>query len=298
MHHLLLCQHVKPMRSFLWALALISTMGCATTHYRYGGDYFTDNDGSLKPSESQIERGRRAPVLDAVGWIVGLPSKIIMLDHHVNNHDVSPNTELSIKQYLACNGMDKVKVRINEYDPCGEWGRLVRNKSVGWPARYTIGTLTVVGYTLLPGRVFGWDGYNPFTNTISLYSDVPTIALYEGSHAKDYAQREYKGLYAVSRVVPGIGLWQDYKASNETMSYITENGTAKNKKEGYRTICPTFAFSACEPFVALTGAPLVLPAVVTGHVVGQVKAASIDESGVPDTPGPEASPASYPEPMR
>jgi hypothetical protein len=298
MRHSLLYQHVNSMYSLLWALTIISTLGCATAHYRYGGDYFTDNDGSLKPGESQIERGRCAPILDAVGWVVGLPSKIIMLDHHVSNHDISPNTELSIKQYLACNGMEKVKVRINEYDPCGEWGRMVRNKSVGWPARYTIGTLTVVGYTLLPGRVFGWDGYNPFTNTINLYSDVPAIALYEGSHAKDYAQRKYKGLYAVSRVVPGVGLWQDCKASNETMSYITENGTPNNKKEGYRTICPNFAFSASEPFAALTGAPLVLPAVVAGHVVGQVKAASIDESVVPDMPGPEAGPVSYPAPMQ
>jgi hypothetical protein len=288
----------KRVRFLVLAIVAVTTLGCAATPYRYGGNFCTNNDAPIKPGESQIERGRRAPVIDAVGWVVGLPAKIIFLDHHVSNHDVSPDTELSIKQYLACNGMEKTKVRINEYDPCGEWGRLVDNKSVGWPIRYTVGTLTVAGYTLLPGRIFGWDNYNPFTNSISIYSDVPAIALYQGGHAKDFAQRQYKGTYAAARIVPGVGLWQDSKAANDAISYIYANGNAQNQKEGYRAICPAFAFSASEPFSALTSVPLVLPAVAAGHVVGQVKAGSIDNRDVPLKPAIETAPASYSEPIR
>jgi hypothetical protein len=283
-------------------LSILLTLGCTTTPYRYGGNYCTNNDAALKPGESQIVRGRRAPVIDAVGWIVGLPAKIIFLNHHVSNHDISPETELSIKQYLACNGMEKTKVRINEYDPGGEWHRLVDNKSVGAPIRYTVGTLSVVGYTLLPGRIFGWDEYNPFTNTINIYSDDSAIAVLQGGRAKDFAQREYKGTYAVARIVPGVGVWQDYKASNDAISYICENGNTESKKEGYRTIYPTFAFSATEPFSSLTSVPLVLPALAVGHVAGQVKAASIEEKEDPIKTESEAlstaTPASYSAPIQ
>jgi hypothetical protein len=76
--------------------------------------------------------------------VVDVPSKILMLDRRINNHDISPQTELTMQQYLAANRLDKVKVRLNEYDPLGEWERLVHNESVGWPIRYTVGTVTAL----------------------------------------------------------------------------------------------------------------------------------------------------------
>jgi hypothetical protein len=207
-----------------------------------------------------------------------------MLDHHVNNHDISPETEAKIQEYLAANRLNKVKVRLNEYDPLGEWNRLVDNKSVGWPLRYTFGTLNVIGYTLLPGRLLGGDWYDPYTNSISLYSDVPALAFYEGGLAKDYAQREYKGLYAVAYAVPGVGLLcHDAHASADAMGYLRENGSPPEIKEGYRAVCPAYAVNATEPFEAIVGVPLVLPAALAGHVVGQVKAASVTVPAGPPT---------------
>jgi hypothetical protein len=270
----------------LWALSLVVAAGCATKPYQYCGTLRTENDAGIKPGESQVERGRRAPVLDTVGWVVGVPAKIIMLDRRVANHNVSVESETAMREYLAANGLDRVKVRLNEYDPGGEWRRLVENKSVAWPLRYTIGTFSVVGYTLLPGRVFGGDDYNPFTNTINLYSDVPGIALYEGGRAKDYAQREYKGLYALAYVVPGVGLvWHDARASSDAIAYLQQTGTPEQIKDGYRTVFPAYGIDAAQPLGSIGSVPLVLPAALAGHVVGQVKAASLDE------PRPTLSPA-------
>jgi hypothetical protein len=269
-------------------------VGCTAAPYRYCGDLHTERDTGIAPGECQVERGRRAPVLDTVGWVVGVPSKIIMLDHRVNNHSISPETETRIQEYLTCNGLDKVKVRVNEYDPWGEWKRLTHNESVGWPLRYTIGTLSVVGYTLLPGRVFGGDVYNPFTNTINLYSDVPAIAVYEGGYAKDYAQRQYKGLYAVAAAVPGVRIvCHDAHASGDALAYLQENGTPQEIKEGYRTVCPAYALNGSGPLAALTGVPLVLPAVAAGHVVGQVQAASVNDKDPREVPCAEMRTAAY-----
>ena len=276
------------------AMVLVSAIGCAAAPARTCKALHTEQDASLKPGESQIVRGRRAPVLDGVGWLLGVPSKIVMLDHRVNNHNISPETETKVHEYLASNGLDKVKVRLNQYDPGGEWARLVDNKSVSWPVRYTFGTLSVVGYTVLPGRVFGGDRYNPYTNTISLYSDVPSLAVYEGGYAKDYAQREYKGLYAVAYAVPGVGIFcHDAHASSDALSYLQENGTSNDVKEGYRAVCPAYALNASEPLGSVAGVPLVLPALVAGHVVGQVKAASISDDPTPEKPSPEVRSASY-----
>ncbi len=265
-------------------LTLASCLGCATTPYHYGGDFHTQNDAPLQPGEPQIERGRPLPAVDTVGWIVGVPSKIVMLDHRVNNHQVSAETEQAIGEYLASNDLDRVKVRINQYDPGGEWRRLVQNKSVGWPARYTVGTLSLVGYTLLPGRIFGVDHYNPYTNTINLYSDVPAIALYQGGHAKDYAQTQYKGAYAVASLVPGVNLVHHTQAANDAVSYLAQNGTPDEIQQSYRSVYPMYAVRTSDPLAAVTGAPLVLPAIVTGHLLGQVQAANYRQPEVQERP--------------
>lgn len=269
------------MRHLAILLGVVCCIGCAATPYRYGGTYYTDCDATIKEDECQFERGARRPVLDGVGWVVGIPSKILMLNPRINNHDVSERTEGKLQAYLACNGLDNVKVRINEYDPGGEWRRLSANKSVAWPIRYTVGTISVLGYTLLPGRVFGGDDYNPFTNTISLYSDVPAAAIYEGGAAKDYAQHNYKGLYAMSRVFPGIGLvWHEAHASSDTMGYLLENGSPEEIKEGYRTVYPTYAMRGC-PSIVVGDVPVALPALAAGHVAGQTKAAYVSTAAAP-----------------
>jgi hypothetical protein len=273
------------------AFALVSTVGCANVPYFCGGCLHTECDAGLKPGEPQVECGRRAPVIDAVGWVAGIPAKLVMLDQRVANHNVSCETELSLQEYLARNGLDKTKVRINQYDPCGEWRRLADNKSVCWPVRYTFGTLSVVGYTLLPGRIFGCDQYNPYTNTISLYSDVPGIGLYLGGHAKDFAQREHKGLYAVAYAVPGLNIYHESQAANDALGYLETFGTFEELRDGYRSIVPAFAARASLPLEGTTSLPFLLPSVLAGHAVGQIKASQVPDQCPPSPATPNAIPA-------
>ena len=69
------------------------------------------------------------------------------------------------------------------------------------------------------------------------------------------------------------------------MGYVQENGTIEEIKDGYHTVCPVYAADATEPFAAFTGMPLILPAVAAGHVVAEVKAASIEKEERRETPG-------------
>jgi hypothetical protein len=113
------------------------------------------NPANVAWSNIQIERGKKRPVLDGAGWVFGIPGKLILWNRRVDSHDVSPRTEEAIREYLADNGLDHVKVRINQYAPLDDWRRLRKNKTVGWGYRYTIGAVSVAGEALLPGRLLG-----------------------------------------------------------------------------------------------------------------------------------------------
>jgi|688.fasta_scaffold88193_6 hypothetical protein len=224
---------------------------------------------------SQIERGKPRPVLDGMGWVFGIPSKIILWNHRVENHNVSADTEASIRRYLDVNDLDHVKVRINQYAPLEDWRRLRANKTVGWGYRYTLGALSVAGEAILPGRLFGGDHYNPFTGTIHLYSDVPAIALHEGGHAKDFTRRKLPGTYAVVAGLPVVTLWPEAIATGDAIAYAQENNDPELERESYRILFPaygTYVGGAIGDFAAPVALPIYAGAVVAGHAVGRVQA--------------------------
>lgn len=239
---------------------------------------------------SQIERGTRRPVLDGVGWVFGIPSKIILWDRRVDNHDVSAETEEAIRRYLDDNDLDHVKVAINQYAPLDDWRRLRANKTVGWGYRYTLGALSVAQEAILPGRLFGGDHYNPFTATIHLYSDVPAIALHEGGHAKDFTRRNYPGTYAIAAGLPIVSLWPEAIATGDAIAYAEAHRDADLERESYRVLYPaygTYVAGALRPFAAPVALPVFAGAVVAGHAVGRAQARMVPDAA-PGTAGDTA----------
>ena len=239
-----------------------------------------------------IERGKPRKVLDAAGWVFGIPSKIILWDRRVENHRVSATTEGTIAGYLADNELDHVKVRINQYAPLGDWHRLRRNQTVGWPLRYTIGTLSVAAEAVFPGRLLGGDHYNPWTATIHLYSDVPAIALHEGGHAKDFARREWPGLYAVAFGLPISELYPEAIATGDALAYAERMDDESLVAEGHRILYPaygTYVGGAAGQVAGMTiGLPLYAGAVVAGHAAGRMP--SGEDGETPEDPAGEPFP--------
>jgi hypothetical protein len=254
--------------------------GCASSPYRPGtrGDYYS-SPGLAELSGEQIERGKPRPVLDTAGWIFGIPSKIILWNSRVDNHNISPETEGAISEYLAANELWDVKVRLNQYAPLDEWRRLTRNDAVAWPWRYTLGTLAVAGDAIFPGRLWGGSHYNPFTNSLHLYSDLPAEALHEGGHAKDFARRKWKGTYAaVYAIVPGAPLWHEAVATNDALSYLRERGTREEQQAAYELLYPaygTYAGGAAGDLLVAPSGALYFAGVVGGHVAGRIKSQNL-----------------------
>lgn len=261
-------------------LLLLALSGCAAVPYRYGTEL---ENRPIWRDQPQIEVGRPNAFVDTVGTLVSIPSKIILFSTKVDNHRISPETIVALKEYLSANDLGNVKIRANQYAPGGEWIRLFRNRSVGMGWRVTLGVLSNVFYTILPGRIFGGDNYNPFTHTVSLYSDHPAIALHEAGHAKDFAERKYKGTYAFFRLFPLVPLYQEGKATGDAVGYLRDRQETASEKNAYKILYPAYGtYIGGEvlnwvPAGQETTYLLLLGAAIPGHIVGRIKAATIEE---------------------
>lgn len=225
-------------KGLLAALMVLLLGSCLPDGHLHAQENFhsLSAEGDLAPDTSllghvDIEVGRRAPVIDGIGWAFGIPRKLLLWDRRADNHAVSHGTVNEIANYIDSRGLNDVKVRVNQYDPGGEWKRLVQNKRVGAGWRYTIGALSTLKYTFLPGRLFGRDHYNPYTDTLSVFSDAPTLALAEAAYAKDVHQREFPGTYATLQQLPLVAMWHETLATGEVMQYVSVNGSVDDQEK-------------------------------------------------------------------
>lgn len=285
--------------SYLWSnsachwswLALVVCLwqvGCATTPYRFGRFHHERDD---QPKQVQVEYGRPQKTLDNIAWAMGLWSRLLPLNSHVNIHDISEKTEDKLIAYLEDNDLADVLVRVNQYDPKGEWRRLRENDRIGPGWKYTAGLLSMAHYTLLPGRVFGGDQYNAFTNTLYINSDVPAVVLHEAAYAKDIHSRSMPGSYAVFNELPLLSMWRHTKGVNDVLGYAQLNDDWNIERETYRVVYPQMGVQSTAvggPFLHFwDGILLSVGGAVVGHATGQVaisqRTRERKELGIDDT---------------
>jgi len=255
-----------------WILA-----GCAGTPGLYRLTEFPNPDDRSAPLEESIVRGKPNVLLDGLNhYVLSLPTKLLLLDWHALDHRLPAESELLLRSYLHRNQLS-VLVRHNQYDPVGEWRRLFGNREVSAFWRYSLGTLSVLQYSLLPGRLLAGvpiigtgDHFNPFTNTINVYSSDPTILLHEGGHAKDYAETRLKGTLAATRLIPGVDLYQEAMASRDAIRFLYCIDEPSLELRAYRTLFPAYAtyLGSYVPGVSIAG----VVAVVPGHIGGRLQA--------------------------
>ncbi len=216
---------LRQLSCLLAVLALLLVAGCASVPYRQGVSFDDPYLAARSDDAVEIVRGRPHAFLDAADWIWpgSLLSKLILWDWRVDRHQIGAETERVVRNYLTVNELPHVKVRLNQYAPGDELLRTIRNRSVGAGWRYTLGMVSWLQYTVLPGRFFGGDHYNPYANSINLYSDIPAIAVHEGGHAKDFTGRKWKGTYAFTYQIPFVNLYHEARASNDALGYLREH---------------------------------------------------------------------------
>ena len=240
----------------------------------------------------QLERGHRVPPVDFIGNVLSLPMKLLLWSWKFNLHSISPDTEEKLVEYLDARDLpmlEDTKFRLNEYRPDQDLSRLVKNRYVKWPYRLLLGLpMTLVIDVLLPGRLFPWgDYYNPYTNTVHLFSDHPAVALHEAGHAHDTATRRWKGTYAMVRIIPFVDLYQEYQASKEAIGYLKETADHEGEIKAYKILYPAYGSYVGAYIFAPIGT---LVGVLIGHLAGRsearIKASAYQQQPAAAEPAP------------
>lgn len=222
-----------------------------------------------------VQEGRKVLIVDWLGNFFGAFSKLILWNWKVNRHNITEETEKAVQDYLAehQDALGDVQVQLNRYAPQDAWKRLIHNKGVKWPYRLFLGTFVVLFTdTLFINRIFAGDYYNPFTHQVNVYSDLPSVALHELGHAKDFAERRYRGSYALFRIVPFADLYQEYQATDKAFQHVRKEKMTKTEIEAYKVLYPAYGTYAGSyggflfiPFGTVIGA-------IVGHIIGRSEA--------------------------
>ena len=260
---------------------VLNQQGCSVFDRR------TTMNSPCSPSEIQVERGREIMLLDGAGWVVGIPSKIMYWNARVDSHNISNYTEEEIRGYMASNGLYDTKVRLNQYAPLDEWRRLTQNKQVGAGWRYTFGTLHTLGYTILPGRLFGGDSYNPYTNSVHVYSDVPSLALVNAAYSKDVNSRQYPGTYAASQDFPGVNMIHESITLDDVLTYYESNAILEELQEADEVLYPRYGYvlggTVSDFFGSRQFLGFQLAGLLGGHAFGRYQSSLLDHQEITRT---------------
>lgn len=261
---------------FLFCLGLLfSNCYSLEKQYNYGNPYLPSPE--FTEDDPQFEEGEPIWILDKTGdWVFSIPSKLVLWDRKADNHHISKETKEYLIRYMKENNLRDVKVRFNQYAPLSEWKRLSKNQNINPVVRYFFGSISLLAYTFLPGRLFagtiGGDHYNAFTNTINLYSDLPPVAIHEGGHAKDFAQREKRTLYAAVYAIPIVGsLYHEAKASDDALNYFAEKEDIKQLESSYELLTPAYATYVGGAIGDIVVTPISTFTVIPGHFYGRYK---------------------------
>lgn len=267
----------------LLTLLCVFITGCTSQPYVYGTGRGDRDNGLYPPMEQQVYVGAPSPFLDAADWFwpPSLLAKLLLWDIDIDSHQVSDETIAVMRKYIADNELHDVQVLVNTYKPGNQWRRLFRNHTMNPFWRYTLGVLSVSFYTILPGRFFGGDSFNPYTNTINLYSDDPSIALHEAGHAKDFASRELKGAYSAAYALPFVALYHEAVATSDALSYLLDQNCSEERKDAYNLLYPAYSTYIGGNIATFTSPVLQYAGIIPGHIAGRVASARVDDAPAP-----------------
>lgn len=259
--------------SYLIIFACVTA--CASNSYHYGTGEHGDSNALAPPMQRQILMGAPHKFLDASDWIWpgSLLAKLFLWNRNIDSHEISAETIAEMEEYIDKNDLGDVQILVNTYKPGTQWRRLFRNKEVGAGWRYTFGILSASIYAILPGRFFGGDHYNPYTNTISIYSNNAAVALHEAGHAKDFNSRKLKGTHAALYSLPGAPLYYEAVASNDTLSYLKHECQYDAQKRAYRVLHPAYGTYVGGLFLRQSG--LGFLGAIPGHISGAIAATRV-----------------------
>jgi hypothetical protein len=224
-----------------------------------------------------FEYGTPNAVFDSVRTVAELPARLMTGGRLKVDHLPSQETQEVIADYMQHNQLTDVPVKINQYRPWQEWQRLRANQNINPCWKYTAGTVSMAVYTFLPGRVFGRDEYNAFTDSLYINSGRLTDSLHAAAYAKDVHNREAPGTYASVNLLPVVALWKTTRAVNDVVGYAQACESWELESGVYRDQYPQVAVKTVAPasfFLTPIGN---VAMAVSGGAVGYIVGRSVEK---------------------
>lgn len=213
----------KSLVKLAMCLVLGLSLGCIRNQYQFGlGNRIPPNySDTLNP----ISIGQGTPCLDTMENIVQGPHRFVrrLLGFKVLSPEEVNSQRwqavASSQEYLMKNGLQDVYIDVQVYDPGQQWNRIKANPRISPFWKYTGGPLQVLGYSLLPGRVFHWDYYDAFSNTLSINSEDQGLAMLQAANAKTYRSRPSQGTYAMLQYAPILPVIHQVETTSDLLTY-------------------------------------------------------------------------------
>lgn len=226
-------------------MALALSAGCARATYHYGLRHREEPKPAIT-EVNPITFGGEHPRLDRCERVVHYPVDTVKSWFRRRDEPSPDPVEqrreaiYKAQEYLVLNELPDVQIDVREYDPVEQWRRLRENERIHPAWKYTLGSINHLTYAWLPGRVFRYDSYNPYTNTLSINSTTPSMALYEAAEAKVIRDRRRPGTYLAACYLPIFPLVNDVRVANDVLSYARVQQEWELEKELYPQIYSTF----------------------------------------------------------
>jgi len=171
---------------------------------------------------------KKRPVSGTIGRIGGLTALLTSSTAPLRKTIGREDEEIStiLEEGAEDESLKGSAVSLGSFRPVVQAKRILRNKQLSTPSKM-LGIATLPG-TAAISTLLRADNYNPFSDMATMFNNEPAILRHELGHAQDFKSRKYPGLYALSRYLPPMVLYQEWKAYKNAIAAAT---SAESKKE-------------------------------------------------------------------
>ena len=165
------------------------------------------------------------PISETIGRLSSIPTAIMIgstapLGRTANITDPEMAAVLSDLKYDEA--LAGTHVSFGDTYPAESLSRVWNNRKIGLLSKM-LGTAAIPINDLL-AQVQRMDNYNPYSDTVTMFSSDPAILRHELGHAQDFASRSYPiPYYMLRQKVPLLDLYQEGVASVKAVDHLADN---------------------------------------------------------------------------
>ncbi len=175
-----------------------------------------------------------------VGHVCSIPGKIFFLDWNYGLGQDEDRSKSALAMLEEHKEIKDLTLRLNHNEAFYDIYRMFTEKKLR--DRNNIFARALIGIPLSIGDEI-WaefsrgSYYNPLTQTVVCYSNIESVTAHELGHHKDFQRFDYDWIYMLTRAIPPVTLYQEWKASSNACDIMS-------KEDGwqfYRYLIPAFA---------------------------------------------------------